>query len=468
MAGALGLIVALQPPALVLVIGIVGAILLAAMITPLAPLVALLILAPMRTLIATEAAFQLPLDIGQITLVLLLGSWLLYHVVRHGTLPALHWSPVYIPLLIFVAFIGLTGFKAASLSNWLNEWLKWIQIVVLVAFALDMARRERWQWLLFGLILAGLGNAIIGLYEFLGGSGADHLLINDRFFRAFGTFGQPNPFAGFMGLIAPLALAATIGYALRFWHYRANRASLYWGAFYGIASAFIVLGIGISWSRGAWLGFAAALTVMIFAMPRKTWQGVLLMLAAVLGVGTLWLSGLLPQSIVARISSSTEEFFAFEDVRGVDITPENYAVVERLSHWQAALNMTRSSPWLGVGMGNYEVVYPQFRLLNWDEPLGHAHNYYLNMMAEGGLLGLLVYGKVWISILFMSWQVRRHPDVLSRLIGIGLLGTWTYLSVHSFFDNLYVNNLFLHMGVMIGILAVLHRQTSHFVNSRLL
>lgn len=469
LAGTIGLFSASQPPTLVVIIGVFGAILLAAALTPIAPLVALLVLAPMRTLIATEAPFQLPLDIGQILLGLLLASWLLYHMIHYKRLPSLHWSPVYIPLLIFVAFIGLTAFNATSLSNWLSEWLKWIQVLALVVFLLDTARREsRWQWLLFGLVLAGLGNALIGLYEFLGGSGADHLLINDRFFRAFGTFGQPNPFAGFMGLIAPIAIAAMLGYSIRFWQNRANLAALYWAIFYGFASSFIVLGIGISWSRGAWLGFAVALTVMAFAFPRKTWQRFLLLAVAVLAGLTLWASDLLPQSIVTRISSSTEEFFAFEDVRGVDITPENYAVVERLSHWQTALNMTRASPWLGVGMGNYEVVYHQFRLLNWDEPLGHAHNYYLNMLAEGGVFGLLVYGKVWSVILFMSWQARRHPDILSRLIAIGLLGTWTYLAVHSFFDNLYVNNLFLHIGAMIGLVAILHRQVCYFGNLRML
>jgi fatty acid desaturase len=40
---------------------------------------------------------------------------------------------------------------------------------------------------------------------------------------------------------------------------------------------------------------------------------------------------------------------------------------------------------------------------------------------------------------------------------LGLLGVWTHLAVHSFFDKLYVNNLFLHLGVMLGLLAVVSR-----------
>jgi O-antigen ligase len=153
-------------------------------------------------------------------------------------------------------------------------------------------------------------------------------------------------------------------------------------------------------------------------------------------------------------------------MRGIDITPENYAVAERLAHWQAALNMARSHPWLGVGLGNYELVYPSYSLINWHEALGHAHNYYLNIFAEGGLVGLLGYGKAWLLIIGATWWLRRHPNTLSRLVGIGLLGSWTYLVVHSLFDNLYVNNLFIHLGLILGILAVLYNQLNQSTRLR--
>ena len=150
----------------------------------------------------------------------------------------------------------------------------------------------------------------------------------------------------------------------------------------------------------------------------------------------------------------------FETMGVETITPENYAIVERLSHWQAALNMVRSNPWLGVGPGNFDAVYEQYRLLNWDISLGHAHNYYLNVMAETGIMGLAAYGLILISLLWTTWRTRRHPDVVARCLSIGLLGTWVYLSTHSLTDNLYVNNIFIHIGIMIGLLAVLDRELS--------
>jgi hypothetical protein len=43
-------------------------------------------------------------------------------------------------------------------------------------------------------------------------------------------------------------------------------------------------------------------------------------------------------------------------------------------------------------------------------------------------------------------------------VTVGLLGTWIYLAAHSLTDNLYVNNLFLHLGIMIGTVSLLYNQ----------
>lgn len=466
-AAALGLFVGGQSIELVFGGLAVGFFLVTMFMTPLAAIGIMLIIAPMRTLIATEANLQLPLDIGQYAFIVLLGVWVVYRGSYGGRFIRQFWSPLTIAVLVYLIVTVFTVFSAHSFSVWLTEWLKWVQILLLVLILQNVLSHGDWEWVLFGLVMAGLVNALIGIYEFLGGSGALHLLINDRFFRAFGTFGQPNPFGGFMGLLLPLTAMATWGYSVRTWkvlralqhpHHRIP-GSLVIAAFYGLATVVMLVGIVASWSRGAWIGLVCAVIVIIFAIPRRFWWSIYSFIGIIGLVAIVWFSGILPSSVVDRLSNSTQEFFAFEDVRGVDITPENYAVAERLAHWQAALNMATDHPWLGVGLGHYEVVYPQYRLINWFEPLGHAHNYYLNIFAEAGIIGLLAYGKVWIVIIALTWRTRSHPDILARFVSIGLLGSWSYLTIHSLFDNLYVNNLFLHLGLMLGILVVLHYQT---------
>jgi O-antigen ligase len=217
------------------------------------------------------------------------------------------------------------------------------------------------------------------------------------------------------------------------------------------------LGLFVSWSRGAWLGFAAAVATLAFFWPRRRWLGVVMVVAAVALLLLAANFNLLPASITERISGLTADFRP-GDVRGVDIYDENYAVIERLAHWQAALEMARDHPWLGVGFGNYEAAYPQYRLMNWVHPLGHAHNYYLNIAAETGFLGAVAYLFFWAAVIWQSLRQLGRLDWPWRGIALGLLAAWVYLSVHHLVDKLYVNNIYIHLGTMLGVQQLLENE----------
>jgi O-antigen ligase len=463
-----GLVIALLP----LPLALLGTVTLAgtALISPVALLTVLLVFAPMRALIATEllprygVTWPLPLDIGQALLILWLAVWAAHKIIQpRACTQTGAFKPLlrqFWPLLTFVVAGGLSAFNAWSLSAWLTEWLKWAQMLVIALVVIDLGRTVGWRWFVFALVSAGLANALIGIYIYFGGSGALHLLVNRDNFRAFGTFGQPNPFGGFMGLVAPLALAMTLSHIQRLW--RRRHLAHVWAheivplLFYGLSAVAISAALIMSWSRGAWLGFGVSLAVMLFALPRRLIISLALALLLLAGTGVLAASGRLPATISTRLATIGEDIFDVRDVRGVDITPANYATTERLAHWQAATNMAASHPWLGVGLGNYEVAYPAFRLINWKFPLGHAHNYYLNVLAEAGIIGLVTYLLFVCALLALAWRGRRHPDPSARLACIGILGTWAYLTVHSLTDNLYVNNVFIHLSVTLGILGLLN------------
>lgn len=433
----------------------------ASIFTPLALFAVLLILAPLRTLVATELTVKLPLDIGQMLILALSFVWLMHTVTRRMRLPAVNIRYL-VPLCLFIATSALSVFVTYSISQTLNELIKWSLILVAALFVYVAAARHSWRMVVLALLASGLASALIGIYTFLGGSGALHLVINGRFFRAFSTFGQPNPFGGFMGLLLPVAIVMTIS-AFNQLRLRSNLYNSLICAFYLITAVLLMTGLIMSWSRGAWLGCLVSVVVMCFAIPRRlsvsvTWA---ILLAGLLSV--VWFSNILPSSIMDRLQSSTADFFAFDDMRGIDITSENYAVAERLAHWQAALNMATANP-MGVGLGNYEVVYPAYRLLNWKFPLGHAHNFYLNILAETGIIGFLAYLLFTFSAIYFTWQGRRHPDPQVRWLSIGLLGGWVYLIIHSLLDNLYVNNVFLHIGVMLGLGIWIYSQTKTVIS----
>ncbi len=52
-------------------------------------------------------------------------------------------------------------------------------------------------------------------------------------------------------------------------------------------------------------------------------------------------------------------------------------------------------------------------------------------------------------------RAESRSDGLRRGLALGLLGTWTHLSVHQVVDNLYVNNIHLALAVLLGLLVYL-------------
>lgn len=430
----------------------------------------LLIIAPLRTLIATEAPSFPISDVGQLYLVMVavsVGLW----VVRNKPYHKSWHHPILVATVLYLSAIMLSSVFSQSMTAWFQEMLKWIELLAIAFWVYLIFDAANWTWLVNGLLLAGLCNGVIGIYEFFGGSGADHLVVNGSYFRAFGTFGQPNPFGAFMGILSPIALGLSLSafpLIQRTWQTK-TLCLRKWLTLLFYISSFIILSLALimSWSRGAWLGFIASSAVVVVLYPRRLIHRILLIGLGLSSSLAVLMLGLVPSSISQRLGTVFNEAISLQDVRGVQITTENYAVVERLAHWQAAIRMVEYSPYLGTGLGNYEVVYPSFQLINWHEPLGHAHNYYLNLLGETGLVGFSGYVMWWVVIFWQTLQAIRHPDTLKRSLALGLLGTWVYILIHSLTDNLYVNNLFLHVGVLLGVLMILTKQVNHFYKLKL-
>jgi putative inorganic carbon (HCO3(-)) transporter len=448
----------------------------ATVIEPLAGLVAMLFLGPLWAYLRAEVP-QVPAQIAQIFFVLTLAVWLAQGVARRDVRfpwPLGTGRHVYLLLLVFLGAAWLSLWDAVELPVYgVPELIKWVQVLLLFLFVSQTLTLRHLPWLMGALLVTGLFQAGVGIWQFgLRGEGPDHFaILGGDFYRAYGTFEQPNPYAGYLGMTLALAIGLTIG-VLRDEEMtgrgdgRTRRHIPLLGHWVTLPARHLLLlllvvtlgaALGMSWSRGAWVGFGAAALAMAVALPRKARWGLLLVAVLVGGSLGLYATGLLPSSIVARLTDFAQ-YVQFEDVRGVGINDANYAVIERMAHWQAALEMFRADLWTGVGFGCYEPAYSRFALVNWPIALGHAHNIYLNLAAETGLVGLVAYLLLWGAVFWQTWRATRRAKGLLRGIAIGLLGTWTHLGVHHLFDNLYVNNVHLHIGVLLGLLAfVVHR-----------
>lgn len=412
----------------------------------------------------------LPLSIGGANVTaadfLLLLAWGLYvarGVARRNLVLSV--PPLVLPFVIFILAAAWSITVASSLTDSLSELTKWIEMLAaywLVAMWFDETRATR---LLGVMFLAGIGQAALGAYQYYFRAGPEgFLLFGGANLRAYGTFEQPNPYAGYLGLILPLAFGTALGMARWWWARRGDVCARRFAysqwillALAVVASAVMLAALFFSYSRGAWIGVGAALAVTALLMLVRSkravvWSVALLLVGlVVVGLGQI---NVVPDVISQRFAT-VGDYFGFEDVRGVRANDDNYALVERRAHWQAALSMFEAAPWSGVGFGNYAAAYPQFSLPKWDDPLGHAHNYYLNVLAETGVIGFAAFVLLWGAVFWQSARAVRRAVDWKIGAAAGIFGMLVALSIHNFFDNLFVHAMYIQVGLTLGLAPVL-------------
>lgn len=389
--------------------------------------------------------YQFSLTVGgfrlgllDLALIAVTALWLARSVARRRLELRVDGLGVLLLLWLWIILLSLLGSR--SLSAGLSESFKWGEVILVYLVARVLIGKNELRFVVFSITIAGVVSALLGLFQFISGHGPESFVLFGRFMRAYGTFEQPNPFAGHLGLSLPFALAWVVAGSDR---PRWERLLML------AATAVMGLSILASWSRGSWLALAIATALMLALLaPRLSLLATSLVLLVMLVMG-----GNVVESPLARRALGMGSDVRTLNVAQVELTDENWSVVERLAHWQAGWYMFAARPWLGVGIGNYEVVYPQYALPRWSDPLGHAHNYYLNVAAETGLIGLFAYGALGGAIALKTLSAWRHAkDSQARALILAAVGSLTYLSVHNLVDNLYVHGM--QFLVALGLVGV--------------
>ncbi len=381
---------------------------------------------------------------------------------RRRTLP-LHWSPVAKLAMLYTVLLLVSTSFAIDLGEGVREVIKWLELPMILLAVPAMLTVRSAQWVAAALVAAAVAQALLGLYQFVFGIGPEYFVIMGRFMRASGSFEQPNPFGGFLGLALPAVLSLALWAGGRLVRGGDSRlAAALWFSFYAGATAIIAGGLLASWSRGAWLGAATGVLIVLVMRNRRASilsavAGLVLSVIVLLGVFT---PDALPRPVVERVQD-IPAYWGLTDVLSQPVTDENFSVVERIAHWVAAQRMWIQSPWFGVGPGNYAVVYPSVRLPQWEEALGHAHNIYLNVLGESGLVGLTAYLMLWVTTVAWVWHQARvcgrgrtadsHWQVA---VAIGVTGLVIHVSVHNLVDNLFVRGMVVYSGLWLALVPV--------------
>lgn len=238
--------------------------------------------------------------------------------------------------------------------------------------------------------------------------------------RVESFFDNPNTFAEMLIMLLPVVLALVLC--------AKHKISKL------LAAGVVLVGtaaLGMTYSRASWVGFAVSLVVMVFLWKPKLIPAFIIVCALAIP--------LLPASIFHRILTITNT--------------SDTSTASRIPLYEATLSAIRSSPITGAGLGTAAVqaFIADNNLYHAKAPFVHAHDIYLQVWVETGLLGIVSFvGAMLLNIKNAARTVRHCPDSAARTItcaGAGALcGTmvcgladylWNYPRVMSIFWFLF-------------------------------
>ncbi len=286
-------------------------------------------------------------------------------------------------------------------------------------------RRAMWS----AMALVGGLTALHGLYQrafgfpiairWLEGSGlpeAPLIALRMETGRVFSTFLLPSSFAGFLILSLPVTVSLWLRGSLR------GR----WKTLVLLSGLAQASALVLTYSHGALLALSVALVLLSWCSSTP-----------VLRRAGLAAAGFTFVLLVAVV------FLRGESMTGAGAA--SHPLGERWGNWQVALHEISDRPWTGVGWGAYGAAYPQYQEAGMNQTR-FAHNSYLQLLAEGGLL------TAPFLFLFLVWAGRRFARLGPGEQGMGVALVATL--VHNLVDfTLLLPGIGIPFFMMVGHLA---------------
>ena len=267
-------------------------------------------------------------------------------------------------------------------------------------FARRFWREENKKKFVFLSSLSLLVVSVIGVGQYLFGMAEMRWIDASRFGdiggRVTSLFSNPNILAVYLLLYFPFPLWATF--------LPENKGRM--RVFYTVTTAFCAVCILLTWSRGAWLGLFLELFLFLLFHSRKTRFAIRFLPLF------LFLVLFLPNNFKSRLLS----------IGDLGESSIRY----RLQTWQGTLRMLKTYPFgIGVGERAWRSVYPHFAISG-TKTVMHAHNVYLQLATELGVVGGFVFGLLMGTVLFRAYKERRLAPMVA-ISGALVMGLFDHL-----------------------------------------
>jgi O-antigen ligase len=331
---------------------------------------------------------------------------------------SIQWSPVFSPMITFAGLMcvqllpGISAYPHATFSQ-LLLYISYGAICFLLVQTLIRSREVR--SVATALTIYGTSIALFAVVQNLSAPTKLYWLKTPHFGGwIYGPYVNHNHYAGLLEMLIPVPLVFAFS--------RFGQSRERWIA--ASAAAFMAATIFLSRSRGGMIAFALEITIFIAFVFRERQRrnvAVLLSTFLLLSIGVIaWTGG---REVKARIATLAAQ-------KHSDISPDIRLQIDR-----DILRMSRKRPVLGWGQGTFADVYPRFRSFYTDSLVNAAHNDYMQVLAETGILGFGI--MIWFLVSVLRPALRKSHKWASDLNGAvavaAILGISGIL-VHSLVD----------------------------------
>jgi putative inorganic carbon (hco3(-)) transporter len=296
-----------------------------------------------------------------------------------------------LPIIFFLLALSISSYFSVNRIESAAELYKYLSGILLIIILPSLSEKIRKRYIA-GILTCGILISILALYQYFIGFSHLRNFINTQSItspfvldylrqkRVFFPFVTPGILAGYLIMVAPLVLL----YKNRIW-----------------LSIPLLCALFLTASLGAFISlFLAALFYVLLKRGFKKTRGILL----------LGLALFIPLVFFMRIASGKGHLSPL------------FSVFMRISYWHDTLAIIKTHPFLGVGLGNFNLIYSRY-----------AHNSFLQFWAEAGLLGIT--SLLWLIYAILKNSVGKLKNIADdkeTLVLITCLATFAFHNLCDF------------------------------------
>lgn len=268
------------------------------------------------------------------------------------------------------------------------------------------------------------------IFDALKGFGIEIFYLDYKL-RAFSTFSNPNMLAQYLVMAAPFVAC------YNFMEQRTNRTRLFSRTCLFLTFA----GVMFSESRGGYLAMAILSAALIILNIRRHFAEIFLYIVCA--------ALFIPDQVINRIftikkgisdsstisnnlmssASTTDPLASATDI--IDKAGAESAVGERWEIWTESIQRFFDRPIFGHGAGT-QTTFDIFEAVNIQAP--HAHNIILQLLLEGGIIGLAIMGFVGFFIVRNGFRIMRQTNTQGFWMGCSILAFFVCFMAHGMVD----------------------------------